>query len=95
VYATIGFARIIGTTALYVSNGNSNASKKSFGSFYPTFGLGAEYKMTYNWNIRMDVRFSITSRDEKAAVARDAGGTWSTAGRPNRAAVRISVTRSI
>jgi hypothetical protein len=94
VYVTVGFARVIGSSAIVHSNGNK--LRKSFGSFYPTFGFGAEYKINPKWNVRGDVRFSITSRDGRAYIVRDTTRMmWNTAGKPNRIAFGVSITRSM
>ncbi len=93
-YLTAGFARIIGKAAFYRSNDNSPSAKKSFGSFYPTVGFGLEYKMNHKWNLRGDFRYSITNKDDNKYVKLDAN-EWKFDAKPNRFAIRFSVTRNI
>lgn len=93
-YVTVGFARIIGKTAFYRSNDNNPSAKKSFGSFYPTLGFGLEYKMNHKWNLRGDFRYSITNKDDNKYEKLDAN-EWNFDAKPNRFAIRFSVTRNI
>lgn len=91
VYVTVGFARVIGEVTFY---SNNKSAKYSFGSFYPTLGLGIEKKINNDWNIRGDVRFAITSKDDNKDAKIDKT-EWKYEGKPNRVAFRISVTRNI
>jgi hypothetical protein len=88
-YVTVGFSRVLGKVVVeqwgYPKEG-------SFGSFYPTFGLGIEKKVNSLWNVRGDFRISITNNDDKRYI-RGTGNVYD--GQPERWAVRISVTRSI
>jgi hypothetical protein len=89
IYATAGFARVVGRGRFQNAN---NYLEGSFGSFYPTFGIGFEKKVTHKWNIRADFHASVTSKDENKSIA---GTYWKYEAKPNRMAIRISVTRSI
>lgn len=91
VYTTVGFARLIGETMFYSSNMDA---KRSFGSFYPNFGLGIEKKINNDWNIRGDVRFAITAKDNNKE-AHMSGVKWKYEGTPNKTSFRISVTKNI
>ncbi|MDR0968674.1 MAG: porin family protein [Holosporaceae bacterium] len=88
-YGTLGFARVLGR-AVFRDADHNNKREGSFGSFYPTVGIGAEYKLTNRWNIRGDFRYSITSKDDGRTVS-----GWKYEAKPNRMAFRISITRSI
>ncbi|MDR1236261.1 MAG: hypothetical protein LBJ96_04610 [Holosporaceae bacterium] len=88
-YVTVGFARVLGR-GLFDSG--SCYSEGSFGSFYPTLGVGVEKKVNHLWNVRADVRFSITVKDDDKHLR---GTNWNYEGKPGRTALRISVTRSI
>ncbi len=96
VYLTAGFARVLGKTAFAVTTNNRKHKtiEVSHGSFYPTFGVGLEYKVNHNWNVRGDFRFSITSKDDNKYV-RVNNSTWKFDAKPSRIAFRISVTRNI
>jgi hypothetical protein len=89
VYATVGFARIQGQALL---NCGPYYAEGSFGSFYPTFGVGVEKRLNHRWNIRADFRISATTKDDNKYI----GGTgWKFEAKPDRTAFRFSVTRSI
>jgi hypothetical protein len=96
IYLTAGFARIIGETAIYRGDDPAPRAKRSFGSFYPTVGMGGEYKLNHDWNVRVDARLSVTSRDSRGNILRDSPAeVWTAAGKPNRMALGISFTRNI
>ncbi|MDR1375297.1 MAG: porin family protein [Holosporaceae bacterium] len=84
-YLTAGFARIVGRITFDKSNGEG-----SFGSFYPTVGLGLEHKINHRWNVRGDFRIAITSKDDNKYY-----GNWKYEAKPNRISFRLSITRSI
>jgi hypothetical protein len=88
-YTTVGFARVLGRVAIR-DDAKQNKREGSFGSFYPTFGVGVERKINHRWNVRADLRLSITSKESEKHVA-----GWKYEGKPNRTAFRISITRSI
>lgn len=96
-YVTAGFSRVLGKTAFKVNTNRRRGGKThemSFGSFYPTFGAGVEYKIDHHWNIRGDVRFAITSKDDNKRI-RVNNNNWKFDAKPSRLAFRISVTRNI
>ncbi|MCR5224809.1 MAG: porin family protein [Alphaproteobacteria bacterium] len=95
VYVTVGFARVIGKASFKVNNARrGRRNEVSFGSFYPTFGAGVEYKINHNWNVRGDVRYSITSKDDNKHM-RVNNTDWKFDAKPSRVAFRISITRNI
>ncbi|MBQ7674154.1 MAG: hypothetical protein IJT36_06550 [Alphaproteobacteria bacterium] len=89
IYMTAGFARVLGEM---LASNNGSTTKLTFGSFFPTAGLGVEHRMNQLVNIRADVRFSFGSKEKKNAVVN--GSPCEFQGKPNRIAFRISVTRS-
>jgi hypothetical protein len=89
VYATVGFARVLGHGLFECG---SYYAEGSFGSFYPTFGVGFEKKINHRWNVRADFRISLTSKDDNKSPR---GTYWKYEAKPSRAAFRISITRSI
>lgn len=91
-YGTFGFARIIGDMVAYDSVGHT-ISKQSFGSFFPTFGAGVEYKVNQSWNVRADGRISVCSKEKKTFYLNDGPATFEV--KPNRYAIRLSVVRSL
>ncbi|MDR3151235.1 MAG: outer membrane beta-barrel protein [Holosporaceae bacterium] len=101
-YFTVGFARVIGRTVFreYSTNRNIRGSaryiekEKSFGSFYPTFGCGIEHKLNQDWDVRCDLRMSITSKDDNKSHT-SGNNDWSYDAKPSRFAIGISITRSI
>jgi hypothetical protein len=79
-YVTVGFARVIG-----------NVNGSSFGSFYPTFGIGIEHKLNQKCNVRFDIRAALTSKEDQKTI-----GNYMTAeSRPSKFSVRISFTRNL
>ncbi|GHU14293.1 hypothetical protein FACS189449_10770 [Alphaproteobacteria bacterium] len=92
LYATIGFARVLGRVTL--KKKDANPAEVSFGSFYPTFGVGVEHKVDHNWSIRGDFRMCITSKDDGKSYKANKT-EWKFDAKPSRYAFRISVTRSI
>ncbi|MDR2681999.1 MAG: hypothetical protein LBB29_03060 [Holosporaceae bacterium] len=101
IYGTVGFARIVGAVTFRQidgqqgwKQGTNGHHKVSFGSFYPTFGLGMEHKIDDTWNVRGDVRMSLTSKDDGKRY-RINGNNWEFDVRPNKFAIRLSVTRTI
>jgi hypothetical protein len=91
VYATIGCARVLGTVVSAEGVGrNARVQEGSFGSFYPTVGGGVEKKLNSRWNVRGDLRVSITSTDDNRRVR-----NWNFEAKPSRTALRVSVTRNI
>jgi hypothetical protein len=85
VYLTAGFARIVGRVTF--DKGNTEGS---FGSFYPTVGVGLEHKINHQWNVRGDFRMAITSKDDNKY-----SHNWKYEAKPNRIAFRVSITRNI
>jgi hypothetical protein len=89
VYTTVGFARIQGQALL---NYGSYYAEGSFGSFYPTFGVGVEKRLNHRWNIRADFRISVTSKDDNRYVR---GTNWKYEAKPGRTAFGFSVIRNV
>ncbi|MDR1333865.1 MAG: hypothetical protein LBJ71_01455 [Holosporaceae bacterium] len=87
IYSTIGFARVLGRGLF---KHGTDYVEGSFGSFYPTFGVGLEKKMNHRWNIRADFHISLTSKDDNKSKS-----IWKYEAKPKRMAFRISITRSI
>ncbi|MDR3187439.1 MAG: porin family protein [Holosporaceae bacterium] len=85
VYFTAGFARIVGRVTF-----NRGSTEGSFGSFYPTLGVGVEHKINHRWNVRGDFRLAITSKDDNKY-----SHGWKYEAKPNRIAFRVSITRNI
>jgi hypothetical protein len=81
VYGTVGFARVLGHAhnARIGQNG-------SFGSFYPSFGVGVAKKMNHRWTAQFDLRMAIPSKDGDKLL-----GEWTYGGKPSRTAVRLSM----
>ncbi|MDR0632263.1 MAG: hypothetical protein LBF54_03440 [Holosporaceae bacterium] len=95
IYVTVGFARVVGGVAFYEgSGGNRPGYEGSFGSFYPTLGVGVEHKINHLWNVRGDFRISITSKDDNKYLS-TRSTTWKYEAKPSRMAFRISITRNI
>jgi opacity protein-like surface antigen len=88
-FVSVGFARVLGR-ALF--DAGSCYSQESFGSFYPTLGAGVEKKINHVWNIRADIKYSVTSKDDNKYIR---NSPWKFDGKPSRTALRLSVTRSI
>lgn len=97
VYSTVGFARVIGD---FIINTNDMKEKHKFGSFYPTIGLGTEYKLNNSWNIRGDLRYAITAKDDKNLKQFTKNGedvpvtNWECRAKPQQISFRISVTKN-
>ncbi|MDR0580892.1 MAG: porin family protein [Holosporaceae bacterium] len=85
VYATVGVARVRGQV---VSKTGSHQS--TFGSYYPTVGIGIEQMINSRWSVRGDIRRSITSKDDGKQF-----GGWKYDAKPNRTAMRILLVRNI
>lgn len=91
VYALLGFSRTLGKV---VEKRNDNiVNEKGFGSYYPVVGLGVEHKINHNWNVRMDVKYSISSKDSEDR--RHGKDKWHYSVRPKNVGVRFSITRNI
>jgi len=88
IYVTAGFSRTLGKIVA-----KSNGSSAGFGSYFPTVGLGYEYKINASWNIRIDGRYSITSKDTGKVVVSD--NRWDCSVKPQRTSIRLSITRNI
>ncbi|MDR2766486.1 MAG: porin family protein [Holosporaceae bacterium] len=95
VYVTVGFAKVLGRAVF--DNGDHQRKgdpTQAFGSYYPTLGVGAERKINQLWNVRGDLRFSVTSKDDnKNAYVRNFH--WKFEGKPSRIALRVSIIRNI
>ncbi|MDR2794585.1 MAG: outer membrane beta-barrel protein [Holosporaceae bacterium] len=93
IYGTIGLARVVGSVVFMRGDQIDNRYSVSFGSFYPTFGLGLEHKINDFWNIRGDLRISLTSKDDGKQCKTDR--TWTFDAKPSKFSIRLSVTYSI
>lgn len=94
VFMTAGVSRIFGR----VSFGDEKKPTSSFGSFFPTVGLGFEHRINYNWNWRVDYHYVISSKDNDHKVktgSKDAPTSYTYQGKANRMALRLVITRSI
>ncbi len=91
VYALIGFARTLGKVS--ERRKDKVVNEKGFGSYYPVVGFGVEHKINHKWNIRMDVKYSITSKDSE--IRKHEGNKWSYNVKPQNVGVRFSITRNI
>ncbi|MBO6056257.1 MAG: outer membrane beta-barrel protein [Alphaproteobacteria bacterium] len=89
VYAMIGFSRTLGKVVYKDAGGREK--ERSFGSYFPTVGIGFEHKINYDWNVRFDVKYSITSKDSNNRVRKP----WVYEVKPQSMGVRLSVTRNI
>ncbi len=96
VYFTAGFARLFGRVSFDrdIGGRRRNESGGSFGSFYPTLGVGVEYKFNQTWNGRCDYRYCITSKDDERGF-NTGNAVWKWRAKPNRMSVRLSLTRSM
>jgi opacity protein-like surface antigen len=98
LFMTAGFCRITERTTVVtpgVNTDDGNYKWITFGSFYPTIGVGAEYKFKNNWSARLDFKFAITSKDDSSKNVGVNGQFYSFVGKPSGMTVRFSVVRSI
>jgi hypothetical protein len=94
-YLTVGVAKILGNAVFDKGDHQKqNDPKGSFGSYYPTLGVGYEHKVNHLWNVRVDLRYSITSTDNNND-AHVNGIHWRYEGKPSRTSIRVSVIRTI
>ncbi len=91
VYTMIGFSRTLGRVVERRANGKE--IEKTFGSYFPTVGIGFEHKIDYDWNVRFDVKYSITSKDSDKRASGNAA--WKYDAKPQSVGVRFSITRNI
>lgn len=92
VYGSFGFTRVFGR--VYFDGNNGAREYGSFGSFYPTIGIGIEHKIGNMCNVRCAAQYTITTKDNKHAT-RVGNTTWQREGKPNRFSIGVAVTRSI
>ena len=90
VYAMVGFSRTLGKA---VEGKEDKKVERSFGSYFPIVGIGIEYKINYDWSIRLDAKYSITSKDSDKKMKKD--DLWVYEARPQSMGVRLSITRNI
>ncbi|MBR1734433.1 MAG: outer membrane beta-barrel protein [Alphaproteobacteria bacterium] len=90
LYVTVGFARVLGEMQ---ADNNGTINKATFGSFFPTAGIGIEHRMNQKVNIRGDFRYTFGSKERKSMPFN--GNTAEFQGKPKRFAFRLSVVRSI
>ncbi len=91
VYLTAGFSRTLGKVVVKTQDGHE--VERGFGSYYPTIGLGVEYKLNPRWNVRLDGRYSITSKDSGNHLQGNKG--WDYNVKPQRIGIRLALTRNI
>ena len=91
VYTMIGFSRTLGKAVEKRADGREFDA--TFGSYFPTVGIGVEHKINYDWNVRFDVKYSITSKDSDKRSP--GSGAWKYDAKPQSVGVRFSVTRNI
>ena len=91
IYAIVGFSRTLGKVVGRRSD--ESEVEATFGSYYPVVGVGIEHKINYDWNVRLDVKYSITSKDSDRRV--HANTMWKYDVKPQSVGVRFSVTRNI
>lgn len=92
VYAMVGFSRTLGKVVYKDASGKE--TERSFGSYFPTVGIGFEHKINYDWNVRLDVKYSITSKDSDNRIRMNKV-PWVYKVKPQSMGVRLSVTRNI
>ena len=92
VYVMVGFSRTLGKVVGKGTNGSSDIHK-GFGSYYPIVGVGVEHKVNHDWNVRLDVKYSITSNDSNQKLYEKS--PWVYEVKPQSVGVRLSVTRNI
>jgi len=90
VYAMVGFSRTLGKAV--GEDENNKTVEQSFGSYFPIVGVGIEHKINYDWNIRLDAKYSITSRDSDKKMKKD-GPVYGA--KPQSIGIRLSITRNI
>ena len=90
VYVMVGFSRTLGKA---VGKDNNKEVEQSFGSYFPIIGIGIEHKINYDWNIRLDAKYSITSKDSEKRMYKDA--PWIYEAKPQSVGIRLSITRNI
>ena len=90
VYAMVGFSRTLGKAV--GKDDNDKRVEQSFGSYFPTVGVGIEHKINYDWNIRLDVKYSITSKDSDKKMKKDEPVYGA---KPQSMGIRLSITRNI
>ncbi len=91
IYAIVGFSRTLGKVVEKRSDGK--AVEGTFGSYYPVVGVGLEHKINYDWNVRLDVKYSITSEDSGRHMSRNA--SWKYDAKPQSVGIRLAITRNI
>ncbi|MBQ3565429.1 MAG: hypothetical protein IJA14_04745 [Alphaproteobacteria bacterium] len=91
VYASLGFNRALGKVAVR-KTGEKDATI-SFGSYFPTVGLGFEHKINHKWNARIACKYSICSKDS----GRDITGNhkWTYDAKPNKISLQLALTKNI
>ncbi|MDR3180257.1 MAG: porin family protein [Holosporaceae bacterium] len=94
IYGTVGFARVVGSVVFKRNNQMDARYSTSFGSFYPTFGVGMEHKINDTWSIRGDLRMSITSKDDGKQCKVD-NKVWIFDVKPSKLSIRLFVTHGI
>jgi hypothetical protein len=91
VYLMTGFSRTLGKVVGKSADGKEKI-EQSFGSYFPIVGIGIEHKINYDWNVRLDVKYSITSKDSEKCMYK--GGPVYSA-KPQSVGVRLTLTRNI
>lgn len=92
IYLTAGVSRLY-SRAYFGDDRSKNVT--SFGSFFPTVGVGFEHRINAKWNVRFDYRYVISSKERDQGVKLNNKTTYSYRGKPGRMSFRIAVTRNI
>lgn len=93
IFITAGVSRVFGR----VSFEDEKKPTSSFGSFFPTVGVGFEHRINYNWNWRVDYHYVISTKDDDHVVKagpKDTQTSYTYQGKANRMALRFVITRS-
>ena len=102
IYGTIGFVKLRGGVKIKY-NGKEYGS--SYGTYSPTIGLGIEHRINYDWNLRLDARYSIPKKKTKTltfSVDKNATATtpathlnrYKYNGKVSKITIKFYVTRS-
>ncbi len=92
IYTMVGFSRTLGKVV--PKNSDSSNLEKTFGSYFPIVGIGVEHKINYDWNARLDVKYSITSKDSNRRI-KVKNDSWVYDVKPQSIGVRFYITKNI
>ncbi|MDR2724324.1 MAG: porin family protein [Holosporaceae bacterium] len=83
-YLTVGFERVCGEALT-----GPGGVRGSFGSFFPSVGIGFERRLNSTWSLALEARRAITSGEEKRVA------TWKLKAKPNRTTIMIVARKYI